>query len=82
MRNISDQVHQANIPDYYEGHDGSDPLGSDEVHCQTFVGRGVYWEEKFQSALKQCRLEKGNNETVEIRIEFEPDNPRFQKMHC
>ena len=58
MRNISDQVHQANIPDYYEGHDGSDPLGSDEVHCQTFVGRGVYWEEKYQSALKQCRLKQ------------------------
>ena len=64
-----------NIYDDSEHRDGSDPLGSDEVYCQTFVGRGAYWE-KYQSALKQCRLKKGKNETVEIRMEFEPDNPR------
>ena len=64
-----------NIYDDSEHHDGSDHLGSDEVYCQTFVGRGAYWE-KYQSALKQCRLKKGNKGTVEIPIEFEPDNPR------
>ena len=63
------------IPETQNIHDdGSDPLGSADVYCQTFVGRGAYWE-KYQSALKQCQLKKGN-ETVEIRIEFEPHNPR------
>lgn len=47
----------------------------DELYTQVFAGRGAYWEERYQSALKQCRRKKGNNETVEVRMEFEPDNP-------
>ena len=57
-----------------ENDPSEDEGGEDNLHCQTFAGRGSYWEEKYQRALKTCRQMLGNNEDVVVQLVFEPEN--------
>ena len=52
----------------------AEDVDADDLYCQTFAGRGSYWEEKYQRVLIECRRMLGNNEDVVVRLVFEPEN--------
>ena len=60
-----------------ENDPSEDEGDEDNLHCQTFAGRGSYWEEKYQRALKACRrqmLDNNEDVVVQLHIVFEPEN--------
>ena len=49
---------------------------STEYFTQIFSGKGSYWEGRYQEALLKCMELKAEEENVEVRTCFEPDNLR------